>query len=111
MHHSPHTHKKKYNLRDALHCVHSSGIGGRHWQSRDEGAATHAHIERGISRNDAVVAVAEGDRELPQRARVRLFFCALHDCVLGISPFTSCAGVKNDLEYCINRGAEETEVH
>ena len=72
VHHSPHTHKKKYNLRDALHCVHSSGIGGRHWQSRDEGAATHAHIERGISRNDAVVAVAEGDRELLQRALHKL---------------------------------------
>ena len=38
----------------------------------DEGAATHAGIERGISRNDAVVAAAEGDRELLQRALHKL---------------------------------------
>ena len=50
-----------------LHSVHCAGFGCRNWQSRDERAAIHAYIERGICGNDAVVAAAEGGGELPQR--------------------------------------------
>ena len=53
-------------------------MGSRERQSRDECAAGHAHIECGICGNDAVVAAAEGDRELPQRAYVMSVMSVCH---------------------------------
>ena len=53
--------------KDTLHSIRCAGIGERNWQSRDDCAAVHEHIECGICRNDAVVGAAQGDMQLPQR--------------------------------------------
>lgn len=55
--------------------MHSTGISCGQWQTRNEGAASHAGIECGVSRNNAMIATAESDGELLQCAlhKVRLF--------------------------------------
>ena len=76
----------QHKMRVALHSVNSTGIGGRHWQSRHAGVAAHAHIECAIRCNNAAVA-AEGDREPPRSALSTN--CVLHTVPLELAKTAS----------------------